>query len=224
MFEKFTERARKVMSLSRQETQHRNEDFISTEHALIAILREGGGVGAKALKNLGIDLMNLIPAIDNIVPPKKQPSVLLGQIPFSPRMKRVIELAGEEACRAGNDVVGTEHLLLGLFLEGEGVAAKVLGQFDVTEDRIRKELQRVLGDQAGRISRSEVNPKTGPIRVTLYRPAEGPMGEQYLIVNNIVYLRVQSVTLDGVPIDKRGVIAQSVAQNLGYDVYMVEPC
>jgi ATP-dependent Clp protease ATP-binding subunit ClpC len=222
MFEKFTERARKVMSLSRQESQARNGSFINTEHALIAILREGGGVAAKVLDRLGISLANLIPAINKIEPPSKDPTPLLGQLPFSPRMKRVLELGCEEASRAANDVVGTEHILLGLFLESDGIAAKVLGQFDVTEQRLRKEMHDVLGANADRIVQCPQVTSTRPLRITLYAVAEGEPKGDFLVVNNVLYRRLQTVTLDGVPIDKHLSMATSVAQNMGCQVYTVE--
>jgi ATP-dependent Clp protease ATP-binding subunit ClpA len=221
MFEKFTERARKVMSLSRQESQARNGSSINTEHALIAILREGGGVGAKVLGRLGITIANLIPTVDKIEPPSKDPSPLLGQIPFSPRMKRVIQLAGEEASRASNDVVGTEHLLLGLFLENEGIAARVLGQFDVTEERLRKEIREVIGDQADKVL--SPLPKTQEIRINLYGPFEGgSTPKNFLVVNDVMYIKTGSILLAGITPDRYAAIARSVAGDMGCQVYTVE--
>ena len=113
MFEKFTERARKVMSLARQEAQRLNSEFIGTEHILLGIIQEGGGVAAKVLKNLNVDLKRIRQEIEKLITPSTSPTVTLGQLPFSPRAKRVIELAGEAASSLGHDVIGTEHLLLG---------------------------------------------------------------------------------------------------------------
>src|SRR5438876_422434 len=126
MFEKFTERARKVMSLARQEAQRLNSEFIGTEHILLGIIQEGGGVAAKVLKNLNVDLKRIRQEIEKLITPSTSPTVTLGQLPFSPRAKRVIELAGEAASQLGHDVIGTEHLLLGLLKENEGIAAQVL--------------------------------------------------------------------------------------------------
>lgn len=222
MFEKFTERARKVLSLSRQEAQARNHNFINTEHALIAILREGGGVAAKVLTRMGITLSNLIPSIDKIEAPSKDPSPILGQLPFSPRMKRVLELGCEEASRAANDVVGTEHILLGLFLESDGIAAKVLGQFDVTEDRLRREMHAVLGADAHRIVPGAHVQGIRPIRITLYTVAEGEPKGDFLVVNNVLYRQLQTVTLDGVPVDKHVSMAMTIAEKMGCQIYTVE--
>jgi hypothetical protein len=224
MFEKFTERARKVMSLSRQEAQNRNSEFIGTENVMIAILREDGGVAAKVLKRLGMTLMNVVPEIDKIVPTPTTPPVTLGQIPFTPRVKRVIEIAGEEASKAAHDVVGTEHLLLGLFIENEGVTGQVFGKFDVTEHRLRKELRDVLGDDAGRIVPGLRAPVGTSIRITLFRPLEeGSLGSSYLIVRDVKYSRYQTLTLEGVPAEKVESMAKSVAENMGCSVYTVDP-
>jgi ATP-dependent Clp protease ATP-binding subunit ClpC len=140
MFEKFTERARKVMSLSRQESQRRNADFIGTEHILLGIVKEGAGVAVKVFKNLGITEEAIVKEVEAIVTPSTSPTATLGQLPFSPRSKRVIELAGEAASQLGSDVIGTEHLLLGLIKENEGIAAQVLTnlgmKLDLTRDMV----------------------------------------------------------------------------------------
>lgn len=223
MFEKFTERARKVMSMSRQEAQARNCEFISTEHMLIAILREGGGVGAQALKRMGMTIDNVILEVDKMTPPSSKPAATLGQLPFSPRVKCVIELAGEEASRTNQEVVGTEHLLLGLFLETQGTAAQVLGKkFDVTEQRLRKELREIFGDQAGRIAPSST-PTTSSIKISLFRPSESELWSKYLMVNGVKYTHFNTITLDGVPFGKHESTAQAIAVNMGCQVYTVEP-
>lgn len=224
MFEKFTERARKVMSMSRQEAQARNCEFISTEHMLISMLREGGGVGAQVLKRMGMTLDNVISEVDKMTPPSSKPAAQLSQLPFSPRVRCVIELAAEEAYRTNQEVVGTEHLLLGLFLETEGTAAQVLGKkFDVTEPRLRKELREILGDQAARIAPSLSTPNTSGIRISLFRQSEGNLETQYLSVNDVKYAHLRTITLDGVPIEKRESVAKAIAANMGCQVYTVEP-
>src|SRR6185503_18844582 len=113
MFERFTERARKAMSLSRQEAQRLNSEFIGTEHILLGIIQEGGGVAAKVLKNFKVDLRQVRLEIERLIIPSTSPTVTLGQMPFSPRAKRVTELASEAANLLDHDVIGTEHLLLG---------------------------------------------------------------------------------------------------------------
>ncbi len=145
MFEKFTERARKVMSLARQEAQRLNSEFIGTEHVLLGIIQEGGGVAAKVLKNLSVDLKRIRQEIEKLITPSASPTVTLGQLPFSPRAKRVIELSGEAASQLGHDVIGTEHLLLGLLKENEGIAAQVLTNLGLKLDDVRDMVLEVLG-------------------------------------------------------------------------------
>ncbi|HYE98829.1 MAG TPA: Clp protease N-terminal domain-containing protein, partial [Planctomycetota bacterium] len=149
MFEKFTERARKVMSLARQEAQRLNSEFIGTEHILLGIIQEGGGVAAKVLKNLNVDLKRIRQEIEKLITPSTSPTVTLGQLPFSPRAKRVIELAGEAASSLGHDVIGTEHLLLGLLKENEGIAAQVLTNLGLKLDEVRNMVLEVLGADVG---------------------------------------------------------------------------
>src|SRR3990172_592572 len=145
MFEKFTERARKVMSLARQEAQRLNSEFIGTEHILLGIIQEGGGVAAKVLKNLNVDLKRIRQEIEKLITPSTSPTVTLGQLPFSPRAKRVIELAGDAASQLGHDVIGTEHLLLGLLKENEGIAAQVLTNLGLKLDEVRDTVLDCLG-------------------------------------------------------------------------------
>src|SRR5437868_13281037 len=114
------------MSLARQEALRLENPYICTEHVLLGILQEGGGVAAQVLKNLNVDYKTLRKEIEKLIGPADAGDISLGQLPFSPRVKRVIELAGEAAGQLGHDVVGTEHLLLGLLQENEGIAARVL--------------------------------------------------------------------------------------------------
>lgn len=146
MFEQFTERARKVMSMSRQEAQRLNSEFIGTEHMLLGIINEGGGVAAKVLKNLNVDTKQVRIEIEKLITPSTSPTVTLGQLPFSPRAKRVIELAGEASGMLGRDYVGTEHLLLGLIKENEGIAAQVLINLGLKLDKVRDMTLEVLGE------------------------------------------------------------------------------
>jgi len=143
MFEKFTERARKVMSLARQEAQRLNADFIGTEHILLGIISEGGGSAVKALVNLNVDLKFIVREIEKLVAPSTSPTVPLGQLPFSPRAKRVIELAGESASQLSTEVIGTEHLLIGLAKENEGIAAQVLINLGLKLDQIQDMVVKV---------------------------------------------------------------------------------
>jgi ATP-dependent Clp protease ATP-binding subunit ClpC len=160
MFEKFTERARKVMSLARQEAQRLNSEFIGTEHILLGIIQEGGGVAAKVLKNLNVDLKRIRQEIEKLITPSTSPTVTLGQLPFSPRAKRVIELAGEAASQLGHDVIGTEHLLLGLLKENEGIAAQVLTNLGLKLDEVRDMVLEVLGADVQQDVDDKLNAKT----------------------------------------------------------------
>src|SRR5881227_4089918 len=113
MYERFTDRARKVMQLANQEAQRFNHEYIGTEHILLGLVKEGSGVAANVLKNLDIDLKKIRLEVEKLV--KAGPSmVTMGQLPFTPRAKKVLELSVEEASNLGHNYIGTEHLLLGL--------------------------------------------------------------------------------------------------------------
>jgi ATP-dependent Clp protease ATP-binding subunit ClpC len=144
MFDKFTDRARKVMSLARQEAQRFNHDYIGTEHILLGLVQEGSGIAAKVLKNLNVDLRKVRLEVEKLVSPGS-PTVQVGQPPFTPRAKRVLELAQEAATQLGSDVIGTEHLLLGLLKENEGIAAQVLVNLGLKLEEVRDEVLEVLG-------------------------------------------------------------------------------
>jgi ATP-dependent Clp protease ATP-binding subunit ClpA len=150
MFERFTERARKVMTLARQEAQRLNSEFIGTEHILLGIIQEGGGVAAKVLKKLNVDVKKTIQEVEKLITPQTSPpTVTLGQLPFSPRAKRVFELSSEAMSQLGNDVIGTEHLLLGLLKENEGIAAQVLLNMGLKLDEVRDATLEILGADIG---------------------------------------------------------------------------
>ena len=139
MFERFTDRARKVMALARKEAQRLNHDFIGTEHILLGLLLEGSGVAANVLKNRGADLERIRSGIEKLVKPGSS-QVTMGQLPFRPRAKKVLELAMEEARNLDHNYVGTEHLLLGLLREQDGVAAQVLMNLGLKLEDVREEV------------------------------------------------------------------------------------
>ncbi|HEX77063.1 MAG TPA: ATP-dependent Clp protease ATP-binding subunit [Dehalococcoidia bacterium] len=141
-FEKFTERARRVLTLAQEEAQRFNHNYIGTEHILLGLVREGEGVAAKVLSNLGVELSKVRSAVEFIIGRGERPSS--GEIGLTPRAKKVIEMAVDEARRLGHNYIGTEHLLLGLLREGEGVAAGVLESLGVNLERVRAETARVL--------------------------------------------------------------------------------
>ena len=144
MFDRFTERARKVMSFARREAQRFHHEYIGTEHILLGLIQEGQGVAANVLKSMSIDLDKIRREVEKIVKagPAMEPSV---QIPFTPRAKRVVELALEEASNLGHNYIGTEHLLLALLREQEGIAAHVLRALGVRLDEVREEVIEFLG-------------------------------------------------------------------------------
>ena len=144
MHDKFTERVRKVIYLAREEAARLQHDYIGTEHLLLGVIREGEGIAATVLNNLGLDLDRIRQEVENMVSASGG-TMTIGEIPFTPRAKRVLELAVEEARSLGHNSVGTEHLLLGLIREGEGVAAKVLLELGVDRKRVREETLKLLG-------------------------------------------------------------------------------
>ena len=144
MFDRFTDRAKKVMNLARQEAQRFNHEYLGTEHVLLGLVQEGSGVAANVLKNMGVDLARIRAEIEKLV--KSGPSmVTMGQLPFTPRAKKVLELSMEEAHNLGHNYIGTEHLLLGLIKENEGIAAKVLTNLGVKLEDVREEVLEFLG-------------------------------------------------------------------------------
>jgi ATP-dependent Clp protease ATP-binding subunit ClpC len=141
-FEKFSERARRVLTLAQEEARHFNHNYIGTEHILIGLVREDEGVAAKVLIDMGVGLSKVRSAVEFIIGRGEKPTT--GEIGLTPGAKKVIELAIDEARHLGHSYIGTEHLLLGLLREGEGVAARVLDSFEVTRERAQTEITRVL--------------------------------------------------------------------------------
>ncbi|MCW8139047.1 MAG: ATP-dependent Clp protease ATP-binding subunit [Planctomycetota bacterium] len=144
MFDRFTDRARKVMGLARQEAQRFNHQYIGTEHILLGLIQEGSGVAANVLRNLDVDPERIRGEVEKIV--QDGPTMAtLGQLPFTPRAKKVLELASEEATNLRHNYIGTEHLLLGLIRENEGVAAQVLMNLGLKLEEVREEVLDLLG-------------------------------------------------------------------------------
>ena len=142
MFERFTDRARRVVVLAQEEARLLNHNYIGTEHILLGLIHEGEGVAAKALESLGISLENVRNQVEEII--GEGGSAPSGSIPFTPRSKKVMELALREALQLGNNWVGTEHLLLGLIREGEGIAAQVLVSLGGSLDMVRRAVINIL--------------------------------------------------------------------------------
>jgi len=144
MFDRFTDRARKVMGLARQEAQRFNHDYIGTEHILLGLVKEGSGVAANVLKNMNIDLKKIRLEVEKLVKTGSN-MVTMGQLPFTPRAKKVLELSLEEASQLGHNYIGTEHLLLGLIREHDGIAAQVLMNLGTKLEEVREEVLEFLG-------------------------------------------------------------------------------
>jgi len=144
MFNRFTERARKVIVLAKEEARRFNHDYIGTEHLLLGLIREGEGVAAAVLQKLGLDLETIRIEVEKLVQPGPQTQVL-GDIPFTPRSKKALELSAEEARALGHNYIGTEHLLLGLVKEGEGMAYRVLLNLGLDLTKVRNEVMALLG-------------------------------------------------------------------------------
>lgn len=165
MYERFTDRARKVMQLANQEAQRFNHEYIGTEHILLGLVKEGSGVAANVLKNLDVDLRKIRLEVEKIV--QSGPDmVTMGKLPQTPRAKKVIEYAMEEARNLNHNYVGTEHLLLGLLREQDGVAAQVLMNLGLKLEEVREEVLNLLGHgleggEAGERTPGTGSPKAG---------------------------------------------------------------
>ncbi len=144
MYERFTDRARKVMQLANQEAQRFNHEYIGTEHILLGLVKEGSGVAANVLKNLDVDLRKIRLEVEKLVQSGPE-MVTMGKLPQTPRAKKVIEYSMEEARNLNHNYVGTEHILLGLLREQEGVAAQVLMNLGLKLDDVREEVLNLLG-------------------------------------------------------------------------------
>ncbi len=145
MLEKFTDRARKVINLARQEAERLGHEFIGTEHILLGLVKEGSGVAANVLENLAVDLEKVRVEIERYVSTPGEPVISSSSLPFTPKAKRVLELAMEEARNLEHNYIGTEHLLLGVLREQDGMAAQVLLKLGVKLEDVRAELMELLG-------------------------------------------------------------------------------
>jgi ATP-dependent Clp protease ATP-binding subunit ClpC len=159
MFERFTDRARRVVVLAQEEARMLNHNYIGTEHILLGLIHEGEGVAAKALESLGISLEAVRQQVEEIIGQGQQaPS---GHIPFTPRAKKVLELSLREAQRLGHNYIGTEHILLGLIREGEGVAAQVLVKLGADLSRVRQQVIQLLHGYQGKEPAAAGEPPSG---------------------------------------------------------------
>jgi ATP-dependent Clp protease ATP-binding subunit ClpA len=162
MFERFTDRARRVVVLAQEEARLLNHNYIGTEHLLLGLVSESQSVAAKALESLGISLEAVRAQVEEII--GQGQSAPTGHIPFTPRAKKVLELSLREALQLGHNYIGTEHILLGLIREGEGVAAQVLVTLGADRDRVRQQVIQLLSGYAGAV---EAGARTRLVRMTV---------------------------------------------------------
>src|SRR5919198_1231540 len=148
MFERFTDRARRVVVLAQEEARMLNHNYIGTEHILLGLIHEGEGVAAKALESLNISLEAVRSQVEEII--GQGQAAPTGHIPFTPRAKKVLELSLREALQLGHNYIGTEHILLGLIREGEGVAAQVLQKLGADLNRVRQQVIQLLSGYTGK--------------------------------------------------------------------------
>jgi len=165
-FERFTERAKKVLTLAQEEAERSHHSYIGTEHLLLGLLREGEGLAAKVLNNLGVEITKVRQTIESVL--GRNERIIIQQIIPTSRVKKVIEISFEEARRMGHNYVGTEHLLLGLLIEGEGIAAHVLEDLGASLDKVRAEIERLLNDST--VEEAEPAPK---------KPSKTPLLDQF---------------------------------------------
>lgn len=167
MYERFTDRARKVMQLANQEAFRFNHEYIGTEHVLLGLIKEGSGVAADALKNLDVNLRRIRVEVEKLILSGPR-MVWMGKLPQTPRAKQVIEYAMEEARNLNHNYVGSEHILLGLLREQEGVAAQVLMNLGLTLEQVRAEIIALLGGAASQLApprpRKEIEDLPEPLR------------------------------------------------------------
>jgi ATP-dependent Clp protease ATP-binding subunit ClpA len=148
LFERFTDRARRVIVLAQEEARALRHDYIGTEHILLGLIHEGEGVAAKALEALGIGLQAVRQQVEELIGQGEEQRS--GHIPFTPRAKKVLELSLRESQQLGHNYIGTEHILLGLIREGDGVAAQVLVRLGADLNRVRQQVIEVLADHQAR--------------------------------------------------------------------------
>ena len=222
-FEKFSERARRVLTLAQEEAQHLNHSYIGTEHILLGLLREEEGVAAKVLVGLGANLGKVRSGVEFIIGRGEKPNA--GEIGLTPRAKRVIELAIDEARHLGHNYIGTEHLLLGLLHEGGGVAAGVLDSFGITLEQVRNETIKILSQNANKQPRTATRSTsktqtldqysidlTALARAGKFDPVEGREKEMQRVIQILSRRNKNNPALVGEPGVGKTAIVEGLAQ------------
>jgi len=194
MFERFTDRARRSVVLAQEEARRLRHNYIGTEHLLLGLVREGDGVAAIALASLDISLETVRERVEQTIGPSRSP--LLQHIPFTPRAKEVLELALREALELGHDHIGTEHILLGLVREGEGVASQVLVALGADLDRVREAVIGMLRGYSAELEMAAPSPR--PFEVPRRVPPLCPNCSE--VLSNTLAVRVVETAGEDEPI------------------------
>jgi len=224
MFNRFTERARRVILLAREEAKRLDHDYLGTEHILLGLIREGEGVGATALQNLGLDLARVRQEAEKAVG-RGGGALFLGQIPFTPRAKKVLELAVTEARNLGHNYIGTEHLLLGLIREGEGVAAQILTNLGADLEKVREEVVNLLGgekvsfQQAAQPSKTPALDRFGRDLTQLAKNGElDPVVDREKEIERVIQILSRRTKNNPVLIGEAGVGKTAIAEGLAQKI------
>ncbi|MBU5467978.1 ATP-dependent protease ATP-binding subunit ClpC [Virgibacillus sp. MSJ-26] len=226
MFGRFTERAQKVLALSQEEAVRLGHNNIGTEHILLGLVREGEGIAAKALESLGLKVSKIQEEVESLIGVGKQP---MQTIHYTPRAKKVVELSQDEARKLGHSYVGTEHILLGLIREGEGVAARVLNNLGVSLNKARQQVLQLLGtneSQAGKQGRSKASSANTPTLDSLARDLteiarEGnvdPVIGRSKEIERVIQILSRRTKNNPVLIGEPGVGKTSVAEGLAQEI------
>ena len=211
MLERFTDRARRVVKLAEEEARMLNHNYIGTEHILLGLIHEGEGVAAKALESLGISLDAVRQQVEEIIGQGEQaPSE---HVPFTPRAKKVLELSLREALQLGHDYIGTEHILLGLIREGDGVAPQVLVKLGADLNRVRQQVLQLIGGQ---------QPQPGEaVTVRPREEADRPAALAFLAEHNSARVARRGELLE--PLDHPALLAEAYGGILGILTYVPGP-
>lgn len=224
MFNRFTERAKKVIFLAREEARRLDHDYLGTEHILLGLIREGEGIGAAALQKLAIDLAQVRAEVEKAVG-RGGGTLFLGQIPFTPRAKKVLELAVTEARNLGHNYIGTEHLLLGLIREAEGVAAQILSSLGADLGKVREEVSNLLGtkvspEQVAKPSQTPTLDRFGRDLTRLARDGElDPVINRQKEIERLIQILSRRTKNNPVLIGEAGVGKTAIAEGLAQKIF-----
>lgn len=224
MFNRFTERAKKIIFLAREEARRLDHDYLGTEHILLGLIREGEGIGAAALQNLAIDLAQVRAEVEKAVG-RGGGTLFLGQIPFTPRAKKVLELAVTEARNLGHNYIGTEHLLLGLIREAGGVAAQTLTSLGADLGKVREEVSNLLGtkissQQVAKASQTPALDRFGRDLTRLARDGElDPVINREKEIERVIQILSRRTKNNPVLIGEAGVGKTAIAEGLAQKIF-----